>query len=235
MEDLSKNPYREKFKEKILSIVNSKGGGEMDSKGYFDEVAKNWDKMRESFFSESVREKAFSIAGVEKGKLAVDMGAGTGFITEGLVQRGVKVIAVDQSSEMLEEMKRKFGNSDQVEFLLGQAENIPIKDEAVDYVFANMFLHHVEVPLVAIKEMARILKPGGKLVITDLDKHEFEFLKIEQFDLWMGFDRDDVKKWLKEAGLKEVEITCTGEECCSKSTCGEEKAQISIFAASGRK
>ncbi|MCR4428197.1 MAG: methyltransferase domain-containing protein [Caldiserica bacterium] len=207
----------------------------MESKGYFDEVAQNWDRMRKSFFSESVREKAFSLAKVEKGKLAADIGAGTGFITEGLIKRGLKVIAVDQSPEMLREMRKKFPNSEALDLRLGQAERLPLENETVDYVFANMFLHHVEDPPSAIKEMARILKPGGILVITDLDRHDFNFLRIEQFDRWMGFEREEVLKWLKEAGLKEANITCTGEDCCSKSTQGEEKAPISIFAASGRK
>lgn len=207
----------------------------MDSKGYFDEVAQSWDRMRKSFFSESVREKAYSLAGVEKGKLAADIGAGTGFITEGLIKRGLKVIAVDQSPEMLREMRKKFPNSEALDLRLGEAECLPLENESVDYVFANMFLHHVEDPPSAIKEMARILKPGGILVITDLDRHDFDFLRIEQFDRWMGFEREQVLKWLKEAGLKEANIYCTGEDCCSKSTQGEEKAQISIFAACGKK
>jgi ubiquinone/menaquinone biosynthesis C-methylase UbiE len=56
-----------------------------------------------------------------------------------------------------------------------------------------MLLHHVENPKVAIKEMVRILKPGGMIVITDLDEHKFEFLKTEQHDRWMGFKREDVQ------------------------------------------
>jgi len=60
----------------------------MCSKEYFDQVARKWDEMRESLFTEKVREKALSKAGVEKGKTAADIGAGTGFITKGLFQRG---------------------------------------------------------------------------------------------------------------------------------------------------
>jgi ubiquinone/menaquinone biosynthesis C-methylase UbiE len=60
-----------------------------------------------------------------------------------------------------------------------------------------MYLHHVELPSEAIKEMVRILKPGGKLVVTDLDEHAFEFLKEEHHDKWMGFRRDDIERWFK--------------------------------------
>lgn len=77
----------------------------MDSKAYFQEVADQWDKLRQGFFSEAVREKAYEIAQVKEGQLAADIGAGTGFVSEGLLKRGLKVIAVDRSNEMLDQMK----------------------------------------------------------------------------------------------------------------------------------
>ena len=75
-------------------------------KQYFDEVTQQWDKMRKSFFSEAVRNKAFSTACVQRDKTAPDIGAGTGFITEGLIHYGLKVIAVDHHEAMLEKMKK---------------------------------------------------------------------------------------------------------------------------------
>jgi ubiquinone/menaquinone biosynthesis C-methylase UbiE len=207
----------------------------MNSKNYFDQVAHAWDRMREGFFSEAVREKAFSIAGLQAGKRAADIGAGSGFIIEGLIRRGIQVIAVDQSEAMLAEMKKKFKGLKGVDYRVGNAERLPISDEAVDYVFANMFLHHVESPSLAIKEMVRILKPGGMMVITDLDEHPFAFLKTEHHDHWMGFKREEIKKWLKEAGLRNVIVDCVGENCCAQSSGGGDQASISIFVASGEK
>lgn len=204
------------------------------SKQYFDEVAHQWETMRKTFFSDNVREKAFAAAGVSPGKAAADIGAGTGFITEGLINKGLKVIAVDQSEAMLTEMKKKFTHPD-IEYRVGTAENLPIADNAVDYCFANMYLHHVESPLTAIKEMARILKPGGILVITDLDEHAFEFLRTEQHDVWMGFKREDINQWFHDAGLTNVIVDCADESCCAQSGDGREYASISIFVASGVK
>ncbi len=207
----------------------------MESKEYFDEVANQWDRMRESFFSEVVRDKAFSIARVQTGKIAADIGAGTGFITEGLIRKGLRVIAVDQSEAMLLEMRRKFYGVKEIDYRIGEAGKLPIPDESVDYVFANMYLHHVESPAEAIKEMVRILKPSGKLVITDLDGHTFEFLRVEHHDRWMGFKRNDIKKWFAEAGLGDVVVDCAGENCCAQSSQGDAHASVSIFIAYGMK
>ncbi len=207
----------------------------MNSKQYFDEVADQWDSMRESFFSTNIREKAMDAANMQPGKLAADIGAGTGFITEGLLQKGLKVVAIDQSQEMLETMRNKFAEFSGVDYRIGKAASLPMEDGSVDYAFANMYLHHVESPLQGITEMVRILKKDGKLIITDLDEHNFEFLKNEQHDRWMGFKRDDVKQWFLEAGLKNVDVDCVGENCCAKSSCGSENANISIFVATGTK
>ena len=146
----------------------------------------------------------------------------------------MKVIAVDESEKMLDELRRRIPVSG-VERRVGSAERIPIEDESVDYVFANMLLHHVEEPSRAVREMARVLRPGGVVVITDLDSHEFEFLTTEQHDRWKGFERESVSSRLRGAGLTNVTVESLGEDCCSKSSKGDAEATVSIFIASGRK
>jgi ubiquinone/menaquinone biosynthesis C-methylase UbiE len=191
--------------------------------------------MRSKYFTDQLRQKIYSVAQVQPGKLAADLGAGTGFISEGLLQRGLRVIAVDQSEAMLVEMRRKLGERPEVGYRLGEAESLPIEDEEVDYSFANMYLHHVEDPGLAIREMARILKPGGRLVVTDMDEHHFDFLREEHHDRWMGFRREDIQRWLEEAGLLEVVLDCVGENCCAESETGDQSASVSLFIASGLK
>lgn len=207
----------------------------MSSRPYFDSVASQWDSLRASFFSDAVREKAIAVARVSEGDLAADIGAGTGFVTEGLLRAGARVIAVDESPEMLERLQSKFGGSGLVECRVGEAEHLPLADASVDRVFANMYLHHVEHPAAAIREMVRVLKPGGKVVITDLDKHDYEFLRTEQHDRWLGFERGDIRRWLEAAGLVDVAVDCLDENCCAQSSSGSERASIGIFVASGTK
>jgi len=205
---------------------------ECDCKNYFETIAPEWDVMRQEFFSTAVRDRALASAGVGRGMTALDVGAGSGFISKGLVARGLKVIAVDQSAQMLAELAKELPG---VDCRVGEAELLPVADGSVDFVFANMYLHHVPDPAVAIGEMVRVLRPGGTLVITDLNEHDFDFLRREQHDRWLGFARPQVAVWYEAAGLQGVTVQSIDENCCASScSCGD-KARISIFLASGKK
>jgi ubiquinone/menaquinone biosynthesis C-methylase UbiE len=205
---------------------------ESSSKEYFDAVGAGWDRMQEEFFSDQVREAVLCAAGVEAGRTAADLGAGTGFLTRGLLERGLRVIAVDQSAAMLEALRDKFPPSATLDCRVGEAEALPLADGSVDYCLANMLLHHVERPGAAIREMVRVLRPGGRLVISDLDSHDFSFLREEHHDRWLGFARAQVSAWLEEAGLMDVQVVGSGEDCSAVSEDGT-RASVSIFVASG--
>lgn len=207
----------------------------MSEINYFDKVANQWDDMRKGFFPNAVREKAVEVSKIKKGDVAADIGAGTGFISEILLDKGAHVIAVDQSVEMLSQLRKKFCCNSALTIKKGNDTNLPINDNSVDFAFANMYLHHVENPQIAIDEMVRILKPGGKSIITDLDEHKFDFLITEQNDRWMGFKRKDISNWFDKASLSNVKIECINENRCSTSQNGKDNAEISIFIAEGIK
>ncbi len=205
----------------------------MSSRSYFDSVASEWDSLRAGFFSERVREVALDALGVEPERRAADIGAGTGFMTEALIERGASVIAVDESPEMLNVLQEKLG--DAVDYRLSRDQRLPLDNASVDYVVANMYLHHVQAPSEAIGEMIRVLRPGGSLAITDLDSHTFEFLRDEHRDHWLGFARDDMRSWLEQAGATNVEIQPVGTTCEATSASGAARASIGIFVALGRR
>jgi len=207
----------------------------MSNQSYFNSIANQWDNIRTGLFPESIKNTVLTEAGELKGKVTADIGAGTGFISKGLLDAGVKVIAVDHSNEMIRQLNTKFCCNPDFEARIGTDLNLPIENDSIDVVFANMFLHHVENPQAAIIEIARILKCGGKIIITDLDKHSHHFLVTEQHDRWMGFDREDLKLWYQTAGFTHIRIDCADANCCSSSSNGDGTVQISLFLATGVK
>jgi ubiquinone/menaquinone biosynthesis C-methylase UbiE len=209
-------------------------------KSYFENTATKWDEMRREYYDEQLREIVINRAGIKKGAVVLDIGIGTGFLTLGAakaVGKAGKVIGVDLSEAMLNKAKEnlsKNGLIDRVEFRIGDAENIPLEDDSVDIAIGNMILHHCPDPQRAIMEMARVLRPGGKLVVSDLEEHHEKWLKTEMSDLWLGFNLKKIHKMFTQAKLKNVKVKLARTKCCGVSIAGK-KAAIGIFIAEGSK
>jgi ubiquinone/menaquinone biosynthesis C-methylase UbiE len=203
------------------------------TRDYFNGVATQWDEMRRTFFGEGVRTAAIAAASVGPGMVVADVGTGTGFLAEAALDAGARVIGIDISEGMLAQVRSRFAGRP-FEARSGDTEALPLADGEADAVVGNMVLHHAPNPPVAIREMARALKPGGTLVITDADTHQHEWLRTEQHDRWLGFERSDIERWFREAGLDQVSVGDTSEVCSPTSSCGT-KAAITIFLARGRK
>ena len=118
-----------------------------------------------------------------------DVGAGTG-LSAGLASLVEKVHLLDGSAAMLDVARKNLAQFDNLEFHTADGLALPMQDASLDAVFANMYLHHCPDPLAAIVEMVRILRPGGRLIITDMDSHTHTWLKTEMADVWLGFERD---------------------------------------------
>jgi len=211
-----------------------------DSEKYFERVANDWDDIRSGYFTEAVREAAIRKSHLHPGMVVADVGAGTGFISAGLAPLVKEVHIVDGSGAMLEKAQRNLTAFGNVVYHLADGLTLPFEDGSLDAVFANMYLHHCPDPLASIREMVRVLKPGGRLTITDMDSHPYEWLKAEMADVWQGFEREQVRQWYAEANLVNVLLDCTGESCHSASSdpatdAAKRQAEIDIFVATGTK
>lgn len=209
------------------------------AKDYFERVADDWDRLQAGYFSEAVRDAAIRKAYLRPEMVAADVGAGTGFITAGLAPLVKKVFVLDGSPKMLEVARRKLQAFSNLEFREADGLALPLPDSGVDAVFANMYLHHMPEPLAAIRELVRVLRPGGRLVITDMDAHPYAWLKEEMADVWQGFERSQIHTWFEEAGLVNVIVDDTRQTCQASTQQAPQgdtrldEAEISIFVASG--
>lgn len=139
-------------------------------------------------------------------QVIADLGAGEGTLAQMLAQRALHVIAVDSSPRMVEfgaQLARDHGVSN-LEYRLGDLESPPIDDGSVDLVLFSQALHHAQRPARAVAEASRILKPGGRIVILDLLRHDFEEARELYADVWLGFSEVEVDQFLKSAGFSGV-------------------------------
>jgi ubiquinone/menaquinone biosynthesis C-methylase UbiE len=205
-----------------------------ESKTYFAQVAENWDEMRSGYFTEEMRDAAIARADLCPSDVVADVGTGTGFVIQGLAPHVAQVYGLDESPEMLIVARRNLASFDNVDLRQVPDDTLPLPDASVDAVFGNMYLHHTPDPAAAIVELARVLRSGGRLVLTDLDAHDQAWMRKEMADRWLGFDRGEVRAWYAAAGLADVDVDCAEGRCCTSTPDGNDLA-ISIFVAYGRK
>jgi len=189
-------------------------------------VKKRQDKMRTFFDSVAGRLGKDYVPGKSWKSLAeallrlmppmviADLGAGEGSSALLLSQRAVRVIAVDSSAKMIEvgrELAARHGIKN-IDFRLGDMEEVPIADGEVNLVFFSQSLHHALHPERALAEAHRILAPGGRIVVLDLVKHRFEEAREMYADEWLGFSEAEFESMLESAGFANVETSVVDKD-----------------------
>ena len=143
-----------------------------------------------------------------------DLGAGEGTLALLLAQRAKRVVAIDNSEKMIEYGSNlaKRNKVKNLEFQLGDMEELPLENETFDLAMMHQTLHHTLHPQKALEEAARILRPGGRLVVLDLLKHEVEAARELYADLWPGFSQAEILKMMKNANLRNAEVSVVSRE-----------------------
>jgi ArsR family transcriptional regulator len=135
-----------------------------------------------------------------------DLGCGTGQVAAALAPFVAQVIAVDRSEEMLQAARRRLRDCENVEIRRGELEALPIDDNALDAATLLLVLHHLPDPAVVIGEAARVLRPGGRLLICDMLPHDREEYRQQMGHVWLGFAEDQMRRLLADAGLDYVRV-----------------------------
>jgi len=143
-----------------------------------------------------------------------DLGAGEGLLSQLLAQRARQVWCIDNSPRMVEvgtELARKNGLAN-LAYKLGDIEQVPLGDKSVDLAILSQALHHAQHPQVAVNEAHRILRPGGQILILELNEHTFEKARELYADVWLGFRESALHAFLKKAGFAKVEVATVSKE-----------------------
>jgi ArsR family transcriptional regulator len=179
---------------------------------YFDELAGKFG--RQYVPGRSWKGIAEALLKLMPPMVIADLGAGEGTISQLMAQRAKRVIAIDNSEKMVEfgsELARKHGIAN-LEYRLGDIEDVPIRSATVDLAFLSQALHHAPHPEKALAEAWRILKPGGKIAVLDLNRHHFEEAREMYADLWLGFSELELERSMKAAGFSGVETAVVHKE-----------------------
>jgi ArsR family transcriptional regulator len=170
---------------------------------YFAAHAEVWDSIRSLHVSESEVERAIERA-LDRRKLGtlVDIGTGTGRMIELFGPRAEEAIGIDRSSEMLRLARVKLELAGVRSSLRqGDMYALPLADCTADCVIIHQVLHYAHAPADAIAEAARVLAPGGTLLVIDFASHEREELRSRDAHLRLGFADEVMKGWFNSAGL----------------------------------
>lgn len=209
---------------------------EEESKAYFAQVAPVYDELRKNCYAGALRDLLTSQFPPPSGSIVADVGTGTGYLAKKLAEYAKTVNAIDSSPDMLEVARQGLTQPElkKIKLIEGDAHDLPLDDESQDLVYSNLLIHHLLEPALAIKEMYRILKSNGKVIITDIDRHNHKWTKTEKSDLWLGVDRSDLHLWLEQAGFSEIQISDLDCNCRVNSASGI-MVEIPMFVATGLK
>lgn len=182
------------------------------ARAYFDQLA---GKFGRSYLpGRSWKSLAETLLQLMPRQIIADLGAGEGTFSQLLAQRAEKVIAVDNSEAMVAYGSKtaKANGFTNLEYRLGDIQAPPLADQEVDLAFFSQSLHHARKPHLAVREAWRITKPGGRIVILDLLKHDFEQARSLYEDVWLGFEERELYEFLESAGFKNLKITLVDRE-----------------------
>ncbi|MEC9344509.1 MAG: metalloregulator ArsR/SmtB family transcription factor [Pseudomonadota bacterium] len=198
--------------------------------GYFARHAQDWDTLRSLHVEEAKVEAAMlELAGAAPFQAMLDLGTGTGRLLELFAPLYVRAVGVDMSRDMLAVARANLDEAGltRVQIRQGDIFLLPTPAGHFDFVTLHQVLHYLEDPAAAIREAARALAPGGRLLIADFAPHELEFLREEHNHLRLGFSHAQLAEWLEAAGLEVDRMVDLEPE----SAGGEQKLTVTLCLA----
>jgi len=171
------------------------------SRTFFENEAAEWDRVRDELFG--TRFFLFGLLGLlDPDWIVGDLGCGSGTLSEALAPFAHRVVAVDDSQAMLGEARRRLERFDNIELRQGAIESLPLEDDSLHAATLVLVLHHLPDPDKAIREVARVLRPGGRLLIVDMLPHDRQEYRQSMGHVWMGFSAEQIEHSLTRVGFE---------------------------------
>ena len=196
------------------------------SQEFFSSSAGQWDKLRDELFGDRFHLSALA-AFADPEWVIGDLGCGTGQVSAALAPFVARVVAVDASAAMLQAAKRRLHGVSNVELRRGDLEALPIDEARLDAAALMLVLHHVADPGRALAEVARVLEPGGRVVVVDMLPHDRESYRQQMGHVWLGFGEEHVARLFAGAGFIDARVAALPPDARAKGP--------GLFVATGRR
>ena len=196
------------------------------SQEFFSSSAGQWDRMRDELFGERFHLAALA-ALADSAWTVGDLGCGTGQVSAALAPFVARIIGVDASAAMLQAARKRLHGVDNVELRRGDLEALPIDDDLVDAATLMLVLHHVPEPGNALADVARVVKPGGRVIVVDMLPHDRESYRQQMGHVWLGFSDEHVRRMMSDSGFDAIRIVPLAPDARAKGP--------GLFVATGRR
>jgi ArsR family transcriptional regulator len=194
---MATSPSAGEDQRRVASVLQRRA---VKARVFFADSAEYWDAMR----AEMIGKRADLLALLDlldETWVVGDLGCGAGQLTEALAPCVAKVIGVDESGPMLNAASKRLQGLDNVTLVPGTIEALPIEDATLDVAILFLVAHFISDPAKAMREIRRVLKPGGRLLVVDMMSHDRVDYVLQLGHVWQGFDGEQMKDWLTDAGF----------------------------------
>jgi ArsR family transcriptional regulator len=207
-EQITATPGADQDSRRLKGVL---GRRQAKSQQFFESAAGQWDHVRQELFGRSSH--LLALPGLLDERWSVgDLGCGTGQIAAVLAPFVHRVVAVDRSSDMLQEASRRLREHGNVEVRQAELESLPLESGELDAATLVLVLHHLPDPAAALREASRVLKPGGRLLIADMLPHDREEYRQQMGHVWLGFSEDAIRRMLAAVGFASIRIVPLGAD-----------------------
>ncbi len=172
---------------------------------FYKYLSQVYDQINPFIWNEEMRTEALDLLDFENAEMVLDVGCGTGFATEGLLERVDTVYGLDQSEHQLEKAYAKFGRTDgPVHFHRGDAERLPFRTDTFDIVWSSGSIEYWPEPVLALREFNRVLKPGGQVLVVGPNYPDNPLAQVLADAMMLFYDEYEADRMFKQAGFDDV-------------------------------
>ena len=196
------------------------------SQAFFTSSAGHWDRLRSEMFGE--RFDLLALPGLLDAEWVFgDLGCGTGQLSASVAPFVARVIAVDGSRAMLRAARQRLRGFANVDVRQGDLAALPVDDATLDAATLCLVLHHIPEPVAVLRAAGRALRPGGRLLVIDMIRHDRREYQHQMGHVWLGFDAGELTSWFEAAGFEAIHVRPLPPTPRAKGP--------GLFAASGRR